>query len=62
MIGGTVGYALVKNGSTNSDSKVTQNAHQNKGALKLLGVGVPQREILGYLFDTSSENLGYLQK
>ena len=30
MIGGTVGYALVKNGSTNSDSKVTQNAHQNK--------------------------------
>lgn len=30
MIGGTVRYALVKNGSTNSDSKVTQNAHQNK--------------------------------
>ena len=29
MIGGTVGYILVKNGSTNSDPKVTQNAHQN---------------------------------
>lgn len=29
MIGGTVGYVLVKNGSTNSDPKVTQNAHQN---------------------------------
>ena len=29
MIGGTVGYVLVKNGSTNSDPKGTQNAHQN---------------------------------
>ena len=29
MIGGTVGYVLLKNGSTNSDPKVTQNAHQN---------------------------------
>ena len=30
MIGGTVGYVLVKNGSTNSDSKVTQTNNQNK--------------------------------
>ncbi len=29
LIGGTVGYVLVKNGSTNSDPKGTQNAHQN---------------------------------
>lgn len=29
MIGGTVGYVLVKNSSTNSDPKGTQNAHQN---------------------------------
>ena len=29
MIGGTVGYVLVKNGSINTNPKVTQNAHQN---------------------------------
>ena len=29
MIGGTVGYVLVKNGSFNTNPKVTQNAHQN---------------------------------